>query len=723
MGRLGLGGRAMGCCRGIRQSAGLLVLVISTLSSVRGQDDEWESVPANYQYEYAVKDPDIKLDFSARESRVVDDTTGTYQVLLPDGRVQTVSYVVSGPDGGYVVDVVYDGEAQYAPVQPKSASSKAVYKAQKPAAYAPAPATGYDQPAPAYSEPAPAPATGYNEPAPATGYNEPAPAPAYNEPAPATGYSESAPDTGYNEPAIAPAYNEPATAPAYNEPAPATGYNEPAPAPATGYNEPVPATGYNKPAPATGYNEPAPAYNEPAPAPTYNGPAPAPTYNEPAPTIGYNVPAPAPVIATGYNEPALVATEYQQPAQVYTYTQPNSNAAYEAPFTTFTTSAQDYSLPSQGYVLADPAYNTIGSYNSASGTYYTPNSGYVEQYEVNPGYGQAYGNPPSYAASSPYSQNSNLLYTYNPEYAYIQEARVKKSLQAASVLNELISKSKKLITDNDAKKGKTLDENLITSTEEEGNEDKPESLTTGTDSNTEEPVQTTTLISTTPESTASTSSKLPTISSLIPTPKSPEPTSPLLSSVDLPEDHTTSIQIFSSTITSFPTPVPLLSSFPVKVSSAEATLSTDVPIISSAKPTAAPLVRLPTLKVPTQQFRTSLLGVSAVPRPKLPGKKAFSASERDTNPSFRGKAVKHEKIKQRPSFQSGLEFRRTKQNVPRFPRGFKGNPRPPPKFAKSGGRNHPSIPNSPKRPKRFHFKAPNFKIKKPQVHYGPWTPI
>merc|ERR1711962_155554 len=255
MGRLGLGGRAMGCCRGIRQSAGLLVLVISTLSSVRGQDDEGESVPANYQYEYAVKDPDIKLDFSARESRVVDDTTGTYQVLLPDGRVQTVSYVVSGPDGGYVVDVVYDGEAQYAPVQPKSASSNAVYKAQKPAAYAPAPATGYNQPVPAYSEPAPAPATGYNEPAPATGYNEPAPAPAYNEPAPATGYSEPAPDTGYNEPAIAPAYNEPAPVTGYNEPAAA--YKEPAPAPA--YNEPAPPTGYNEPAPTPAYNEPAPA--------------------------------------------------------------------------------------------------------------------------------------------------------------------------------------------------------------------------------------------------------------------------------------------------------------------------------------------------------------------------------------------------------------------------------------------------------------------------------
>merc|ERR1711962_1428207 len=284
MGRLGLGGRAMGCCRGIRQSAGLLVLVISTLSSVRGQDDEGESVPANYQYEYAVKDPDIKLDFSARESRVVDDTTGTYQVLLPDGRVQTVSYVVSGPDGGYVVDVVYDGEAQYAPVQPKSASSNAVYKAQKPAAYAPAPATGYNQPVPAYSEPAPAPATGNNEKAPAT---------AYNEPAPATGYSEPAPAAGYNEPAPARAsgYNEPAPAPAYNEPAPATGYSEPAPA--TAYNEPAIAPAYNEPAPATGYNEPAAAYKEPAPASGYNEPAPAPASNEPAPATGYNEPAPA----------------------------------------------------------------------------------------------------------------------------------------------------------------------------------------------------------------------------------------------------------------------------------------------------------------------------------------------------------------------------------------------------------------------------------------------
>jgi len=45
------------------------------------------------------------------EARDGDKTTGSYSVVLPDGRKQTVNYYVDGYSG-YVADVQYDGYAK-----------------------------------------------------------------------------------------------------------------------------------------------------------------------------------------------------------------------------------------------------------------------------------------------------------------------------------------------------------------------------------------------------------------------------------------------------------------------------------------------------------------------------------------------------------------------------------------------------------------------------------
>ncbi|XP_027206674.2 cuticle protein 7 [Penaeus vannamei] len=102
--------------------------------------------PAQYDFNYAVKDDYSGNDFGHQESRNGYDTQGTYYVQLPDGRLQTVTYTVNG-DSGYVAEVSYQGEAQY-PAQEPSRS------------YQPAPAPSY-QPAPSPSyQPAPTPAYG-----------------------------------------------------------------------------------------------------------------------------------------------------------------------------------------------------------------------------------------------------------------------------------------------------------------------------------------------------------------------------------------------------------------------------------------------------------------------------------------------------------------------------------------------------------------------------------
>ncbi|XP_047471377.1 pro-resilin-like [Penaeus chinensis] len=68
--------------------------------------------PAKYDFNYAVNDPLSGNDFGHQDARDGPNTQGSYFVLLPDGRLQRVTYTVNG-DSGYVADVSYEGDAQY----------------------------------------------------------------------------------------------------------------------------------------------------------------------------------------------------------------------------------------------------------------------------------------------------------------------------------------------------------------------------------------------------------------------------------------------------------------------------------------------------------------------------------------------------------------------------------------------------------------------------------
>ncbi|XP_063884559.1 cuticle protein 7-like [Scylla paramamosain] len=94
---------------------------------------QYADVAPHYNAQYAVKDDYSGNDFGAQEARDGYSTQGSYHVLLPDGRLQRVTYHVDG-DSGYVAEVTYEGEAQY------------------PQTYGHAPAPSYGHaPAPSYS--------------------------------------------------------------------------------------------------------------------------------------------------------------------------------------------------------------------------------------------------------------------------------------------------------------------------------------------------------------------------------------------------------------------------------------------------------------------------------------------------------------------------------------------------------------------------------------------
>ena len=110
----------------------------------------YKEEPANYQYEYAVKDDYAGVDFGANEYRNGYSTNGGYNVLLPDGRRQVVTYNVADDYSGYIADVQYEGYAKApAPYKPAPAPYKPAPAPYKPAPYRPSPPVY--KPAPIYS--------------------------------------------------------------------------------------------------------------------------------------------------------------------------------------------------------------------------------------------------------------------------------------------------------------------------------------------------------------------------------------------------------------------------------------------------------------------------------------------------------------------------------------------------------------------------------------------
>ncbi len=137
--------------------------------------------PAQYQFEWQVKDDYSQNDYGQQEERDGKNAQGSYYVALPDGRLQKIAYRVDGYSG-FVADITYEGEAQY-PEETASSYQRPSYQPAppKPSYPAPAPAPKYPPPPPPPSYPAPAPEPSYPAPAPAPepSYPPPSPPPSY----------------------------------------------------------------------------------------------------------------------------------------------------------------------------------------------------------------------------------------------------------------------------------------------------------------------------------------------------------------------------------------------------------------------------------------------------------------------------------------------------------------------------------------------------------------
>ena len=76
------------------------------------QQPKYKEEPKPYSFDYAVNDHYSGANFAQNEKSDGHNTQGYYTVALPDGRIQTVTYVADHYNG-FNADVTYKGEAQY----------------------------------------------------------------------------------------------------------------------------------------------------------------------------------------------------------------------------------------------------------------------------------------------------------------------------------------------------------------------------------------------------------------------------------------------------------------------------------------------------------------------------------------------------------------------------------------------------------------------------------
>merc|ERR1711971_1372682 len=77
----------------------------------------YDESPKPYAFQYGVGDTYSGAQFSAQETADGKAVAGSYQVALPDGRVQTVTYTADHYNG-YVADVKYEGVPVYPEAKP-----------------------------------------------------------------------------------------------------------------------------------------------------------------------------------------------------------------------------------------------------------------------------------------------------------------------------------------------------------------------------------------------------------------------------------------------------------------------------------------------------------------------------------------------------------------------------------------------------------------------------
>merc|ERR1712038_1236932 len=77
----------------------------------------YDESPKPYAFQYGVADDYSGAKFNAQETADGKAVSGSYQVALPDGRIQTVTYTADHYNG-YVADVKYEGTPVYPEAKP-----------------------------------------------------------------------------------------------------------------------------------------------------------------------------------------------------------------------------------------------------------------------------------------------------------------------------------------------------------------------------------------------------------------------------------------------------------------------------------------------------------------------------------------------------------------------------------------------------------------------------